>query len=437
MIRINDENSLGYSYYLDYDDDDLYYYWDDDDWDDDWYYDVVEDYIDYYYDDYRYDNYYYDNYRYDNYYYDNYYYDEYYYDDYYYYDDDYYYRNRKDRLTTNGDTLKVGSSYNSDIWLNDDDRYSNIRVIDASDNGKDLIIAGNSHNNSIISGDGDTTLYGGGGSSNTLIGSDDDRNVFWYKRGSSDYAVNFITGDKGYSDIIRLSEADCTRILRDDGGIVFNMSDGNFMRLQLKNSNYDDPILYTLDGTNINRMKISKNDTNTLTYRKDTNFYYIVLGGQINVTGSDNAIWLGGENAQTFVNVDTINARQSYGSNVLMGNTNSNVIYGGNGYNTLWGGSGGAADTLISGQGVDKFLYARTEGNDIIYSDDARDVINIYNSTLSDIMSLYTDDYCVQLTFNTGETLTLGNSTSLTPTFQLSDGSQYNFNRTNQSWQNA
>ena len=28
------------------------------------------------------------------------------------------------------------------------------------------------------------------------------------------------------------------------------------MRLQLKNSNYDDPILYTMDGTNINKMNM-------------------------------------------------------------------------------------------------------------------------------------------------------------------------------------
>ena len=436
MIRINDENSLGYSYYLEYDDvDDWYYYYDDDDdWYDDWDY-YVEDYITDYVTDYYYPSY--TTYYYDDYYYDDYYYDDYYYDDYYY--DDYYRRNRNNELTIHGDTLEVGSNYDSDIWLNNDSKYSNIRVVDDTDNGKDLIIAGNSRNNSILSGDGDTTLYGGGGTSNTLVGDDDSRNVFWYKSGSTDYAVNFITGDGGSSDIVRLSEGNLLNILRDDGGIVLNMTDGNFMRLQLKNSNYEDPVLYTTDGTNINKAKITRNDTTTLTYRKDTNYYYFIPdGGQLNVTGENNTIWIGGGNGQTFVNVDIINASQAYGSNVLMGNTDSNAIYGGKGTTTLWGGNGNAADTLFGGdEGVDYFMYARTEGNDIIYSDDAKDIISLYNSTLSDITNLHVDDHCVLVTFNTGEILNLGNSTPITPTFQLADGSKYNYNRETKSWQNA
>ena len=333
--------------------------------------------------------------------------------------------------------MRVGSSYNSDIWLNDYSRYDNIRVLDAEDNDKDLILAGNSRSNSIISGDGDTTLYGAGGSSNTLVGNDDDRNVFWYHGGSSDYAVNFITGDGGDSDIVRLSEASWSNILRDNTGIVFNMTDGNFLRLQLKNSNYDDPILYTTDGTNINKMKISRNDTNTLTYRKDTNYYYIVPGGQINVTGSDNTIWLSGEGGQTFVNVNVINAASAYGSNFLVGNTNSNIIYGGSGYTTLWGGSSQAADSLFGGQGVDTFIVGKTEGNDIIYTDDASDIILLHNSTLSDLVSADVENSVGQVVFNSGEVLTLYNSSSVTPVFQLADGSRYNFNRATKSWQNA
>ena len=437
MILIKDENSLGHSYYLDYDDDDLYYYYDDDEWDDGYYSDnYVEDFVVDYADNYLsgYTGYYYPSYTT---YYDDYYYDDYY--DEYYYEDDYYYDRRysKNSLTINGDTLKVGSNYNSNIWLSDNSRYSNIRVIDDRDNGKDLIIAGNSRNNSILSGDGDTTLYGGGGSSNTLVGDDGSRNVFWYKSGSTDYAVNFISGDRGESDIVRLSEANWSNIQRDNSGIVFNMTDGNFLRLRLGHSNYEEPILYTMDGSNIERMKVARNDTNTLTYRKDTKYYQFEQNGRLKVVDGNNNIWLNGEAGQNFANTQIIDATQSYGSNVLMGNTGSNIIYTGNGNTTLWGGAGNAIDTLAGGLGVDNFRYARSEGNDIIYSGEAHDVITLYNSTLSDIVSLHTDDYCVLVTFNTGEVLTVGNSTPITPTFQLSDGSRYNYNRETKSWQNA
>lgn len=451
MIRINDENSLGYSYYLDYDEDELYYYYDDDE---DWtendviYYaeDYISDYLGGYGNSYsNYQNgYYYPNYikSYSADYWDDYYdYDDYY-DDYddddddWDYDDDYY-RNRDDELSKNGDTLRVGSNYNYDVWLKDYSRYDGIRVLDAEDNDKDLILAGNSHSNSIISGEGDTTLYGAGGSRNTLIGDNDSRNVYWYHGGSTDYAVNFITGDGGDSDIVRLSEANWSSILRDNTGIVFNMTDGNFMRLQLRNSNYDDPVLYTMDGTTISKMKITRNDTNDLTYRKDTNYYYFVQSGQLNVTGSDNTIWLGGEGGMNFVNVRAVDASRASGSNVLMGNTDSNIIYGGSGYTTLWGGSGSAGDSLFGGQGVDNFRVGRGEGNDTVYTDDANDVINLYNSTLSEITYATVEDYGAQIAFNTGEVFTLRNAAAVTPTFQLSDGSRYNFNRATKVWQNA
>lgn len=392
-VTVTADNMLGYSY--DWDDD--YYDYDDDD----------------YYDDY----------------------DDDYYDDY--YDDDE--EDEKDTLTLNEDTLKVGSDYDDDIWLNNVNTgaFATVRVIDAQDNNHNLFITGNNRANSIISGNGQTTLWGAGGGKNTIIGGAR-RNYFWYQGSSRDVAKNFGTGDTSYSDVVVLSGVSYSSISRDSASITFNMADGNFMQLQPGASYDDDPILFSGNGRDVLKFKIAQNTSTNLTYRNDVNTFYFTGGqGQIVVNGSGHNIWLAGDSGQNYVNANTINAAASSGYNTLMGNHNSNVIIGGSGVSTLWGYYGGAADTLISGEGPEIFRVGKYEGNDVVISNQGHDIIHLYDTNLSDIIFANAVNDSINIGFNTGSQMTLKNTSDVTSIFQLADGSRYNYNRNTAQWQGA
>ena len=457
-ILVTDENELGYSYYID-DDDELYY-------GDGYYYDPVtgriidsyydtgsynsrsySDYYDYDYDDY-YDRRYYPSYYggYNDRIYSG---DGYYYNPYtgrivdrYYYDDDDYYRrySNEDRnsLSVHGDTLRVGSNYNNNIWLKDaSGDYANVRIIDDKNNSKSLFIQGNSRQNSIISGSGQNTLSGGGGGQNTLVGGSH-RNMFWYEGGSRDVALSFGTGDSDNSDVVVLSNVKYSSINRDSSSITFNMADGNYMQLQTDGASYDDdPIWFSGNGSTLLRYKIAQNTSSSLNYRDDVNLFYFNNPGQIMVSGSNHNIWLGGETGQYFNNVNTINAGASSGYNTLTGNTAANVIIGGSGVSTLWGGVDTANDTLIGGSGPEIFRVGKSEGYDFIHTNEGHDVINLYDTNLSDIT--YADVQIDKITigFNTGYNMTVYNSANVTPIFQVADGARYNYHRDSGQWQGA
>ena len=440
-VLITDETNLGSSYYLE---DYLYSYlydyltdsyYDDDDDDDDDYYD--DDYDNSYYSSYYPSNYYSGSYYYpsSSYYYDDYDDDDYIYDDYRHDDDD----DDDDHLVVDGATLKVGSNYDENIWLNNvtSGSYATIRTIDDTENDNDLFITGNSRSNSIYSGGGVTTLWGAGGGSNTLIGGSK-RNYFWYQGGSRDVAIKFGTGESSSSDVVVLSNVNYSSINRDAYSITFNMADGNYMQIQPEGSSYDDdPILFSGNGSDIYRYKIAQNTSTSLNYRNDVNAFYFSQPGQIMVSGTGHNIWLSGDNGQQFTNVSTINAGASYGYNTLMGNDQPNVIIGGSGVSTLWGGYGVATDTLIGGQGPEIFRAGRFEGSDIIYTNEGHDVIFLYDTNLSDITSAEVVGDVVAIGFNSGTFLNVHNTAEVTSVFQLANGERYNYNRSTGQWQGA
>lgn len=349
------------------------------------------------------------------------------------YDDDDYYDDKE--LTLDGDTLRVGDDYEGDVWLSD---YSRARVVDAEHNDHNMIITGNDHSNSIISGNGRTSLWGGGGSANTLIGGAR-RNYFWYEGNSRDVAVDFGVGDSSYSDVVVMSNGTYSSINRDSASITFRNSSGYYIQLQPDGySNDDDPILFSENGNDIWKLKIAKNTSTNLTYSKDVSTFYFENSGQLIVNGSENNIWLGGEAGQNYVNVNTINGAGSSGyNNVFSGNSASNVIYGGTGYSTLWGGTGYATDTLVGGQGPEVFRIGKNEGSDVIYTNEGHDVISLYDVNLSDITHTGVEGDTIWLRFNTGTFVNLHNTSEVSSVFQLANGARYNYNRSSGQWQNA
>ena len=336
-------------------------------------------------------------------------------------------------LTLDGDTLKVGSNYNEDIWLDDYSRYDDVKVLDAEDNSHDLYLAGNDRNNSIISGEGRTTLFGNGGDRNTLLGGDG-RNYFVFNGKTDDVASVFGTGALSNSDVLVLSNVNYKSINRDSGTVAFNAPNGNRMQLRTRNASEEDPIQVLWGGSNILKFQVAYDSSTQMNYHSDIHTFYFAKPAQINVSGDNHNIRLDGFGGQVFKNVNTINAASSYGYNTLIGNAGANVIIGGSGVSTLWGGEDTAADTLIGGSGAEIFWVGKNEGSDVVVTNEMQDLICLRSTYLGDITYVNMDANQLVAGFNTGAQLTVRNSANVTSTFQLADGSKFNYHRDSGQW---
>ena len=61
--------------------------------------------------------------------------------------------------------------------------------------------------------------------------------------------------------------------------------------------------------------------------------------------------------------------------------------------------------------------------------------MNLYNINLSQITDAQVDGEKISVTVDNGNVLTVYNSSSVTPTFQLASGENYIYNRESNSWQ--
>ena len=128
-----------------------------------------------------------------------------------------------------------------------------------------------------------------------------------------------------------------------------------------------------------------------------------------------------------FVNFEIIIGADNQSNNLIAG-------YGGS---NLWGGVGFSADILTGGLGVDNFIIGKNEGNDYVVNAGAGDTVSLYDANLSDIVATAVDGNRVAIALNTGFVLTVESTDSLTPAFQLFDGTRYAYNRAISSWQNV
>lgn len=122
---------------------------------------------------------------------------------------------------------------------------------------------------------------------------------------------------------------------------------------------------------------------------------------------------------------------------IVGANYQSNHLIAGDVGANLWGGAGFSADILVGGLGADNFLIGKNDGNDTVSNAGADDTIELYDATLSDLVSTAVNESQVSVAFNTGAVLTVQNADTVTPVFQLSDGGRYIYNRAINSWQSA
>ena len=138
-------------------------------------------------------------------------------------------------------------------------------------------------------------------------------------------------------------------------------------------------------------------------------------------------------------NPGVIDFRIAAGYEIISGSAaGADVIYAGNGSSQMWGGWDNAADIFVGGAGNDIFMCRRFFGGDAVLNAAANDVVNLTDSTLSDIVATASDGMgTVGIAFNTGNVVTFQSSEPLSAAVVLADGSAYRFNHVTKSWQGA
>lgn len=354
--------------------------------------------------------------------------------------------NGNDTLSTVGDgVLLSGGEGNNSI----------------SSSGDNVTITAGSGNDTIRAYSDNSVITAGAGDDKISLGSSNSGNIINYTYGEgNDTIINFsssdtlyITTPTGYSTMksgnnMYLDFGNQTIALQDVGltvgtlNFVVNYTDNNSSgggtnysgntytggNMTIANFSSEETINYQTDfkGFSFNDtdfMVHSSSGTLDIQNARDKLINFATNGNTIAVAYLASG---GGEiNGEGF-SVPTI---------IIGGNDSENILRAGSAGSSLWGGSGGA-DTLIGGAGQDNFFFGKYSGIDVISNASSNDVVNLFDVSLSDIVSANTEGNVASLNLNTGGTLHIISNENLSPTIQLSDSS-WKYNQSSGQWQNA
>ena len=99
----------------------------------------------------------------------------------------------------------------------------------------------------------------------------------------------------------------------------------------------------------------------------------------------------------------------------------------------LWGNKG-----IVAGAGAEDIFVSGFDGQgEMIFGAAQDDTINLYDSTLSDIVATSVNENAIAIAFKSGETAVVSTNENLSPTFKLAGGDSYIYNREAGSWQSV
>ena len=332
-----------------------------------------------------------------------------------------------------GTTLIVSGDLGKDIWLGGegDTTYSisTTVTVNATSMTSSGVIGGNDRDNFISAGSGVTTLWGGASGDDTLTGGSGQDLFCYIFGGGNDVAKSFTSGKNSSSDILCILGGGVSSLSRSMGTLNFTMADGGNLQVSAGYS-VDEAIKYTEQLSNSNYIYAKVGNTgsdNSFTYDADVQSYIGGEKGNTLVVSESADIFL---TDGKFSNISEVDASNSSGVNILAGDTSCNTIIGGSGTSSLWGGSGSADDLLTGGSGQDMFWYGMNEGNDKIENAQSTDTLNLYNVSLSDIVSIEEISGGLKFNISTGS-LTVNGSI---PKVALTDGS-WTYDSANKKWE--
>lgn len=342
-----------------------------------------------------------------------------------------------------GDTLPSGLTFNEDktvltaatdfTGMVDLNSYPNVKTFDGSASSNGMAVYGNSQNNNISGGQGSNILFGSSGY-NYLTGGNS-RDQFWFMGGSNDKVTNFVIGNADYSDVVTFYNTGLQDVTRNGSRLTFTADSGAVMDLYTNTEDGNSLFLYSLDGSIGYGAKVGNDYETSLNFDLGANYYYLNRNDGTLYANFDTykEIWLDNSAGQYFFGIKDVVANNA-GENIIGGNEESNLIIGGSGGNSLWGGIDNASDTLQGGEGNNLFWYGLNNGSDIVTNAKESDIVHLYDIVLDNIADAQVDAEKISIVLNDGNSLTVQNSSEVTPTFRLAGNEQYKYNRSTGSW---
>lgn len=92
------------------------------------------------------------------------------------------------------------------------------------------------------------------------------------------------------------------------------------------------------------------------------------------------------------------------------------------------------AEQLYADPNVADNLFVSRVWHTVVHGTDEYDVINLYDTSLNDIVAYSADDSAIALQFSNGTTLLVGSTGENSPTFNLASGGSYFYNRSVGTW---
>lgn len=250
------------------------------------------------------------------------------------------------------------------------DKYSPVRIINATAMGSAVSLKGNDSANQLIAGANGSTLDGGAGNDSLTGGKGAD--LFIYTEGKDlikSFTANSDSVSIDGSAIADASVSGKNIVLKVDSQNTLTIEGMASKEFKFTDSDGDKTVKAGIFYDSDSNAFISNAFTKTAKITVDaTNIDASIVSKAVNLVGnsSDNSIIGGAKN-------DTLNG--AAGADTIDGGKGNDKLYGGAGDDLLYCGAGN--DSLWGDAGADTFIYASGDGKDVIFGFSSEDILTL------------------------------------------------------------
>ena len=309
--------------------------------------------------------------------------------------------------------------------------------------GNNTLVGAKNVRNTLEGGVGTSSIWGGGASADLMVSgtgsATDHYTTFFYGAGDGDNTIEgFRTTDASEAhfkrDILDIHSGDVTSVRKKGIDIVLTMA-GRGDRLTIRNAAsglFDQLIEVNVMGRKT-AAKITGADE-VITYDPHAQYYFanIPAGATIRNFGDNTRIYLDGRTGDYYRGITNIDVDRGNRLELAGDAANNRITYSGRGTASLYGSFGD--DTLTgSKDGMNRFFFGKSDGNDIITRSTADDKVMLYDVALEDVVSAEAKNGTMRIALKSGAHLAIQHfDANAVHDFKLATGDTwvYNYNAT-------
>ena len=315
--------------------------------------------------------------------------------------------------------------------------YSIEQVIGGS--GNNTLVGAKNVRNTLEGGVGTSSIWGGGASADLMVSgtgsATDHYTTFFYGAGDGDDTIEgFRTTDASEAhfkrDILDIHSGDVTSVRKKGIDIVLTMA-GRGDRLTIRNAAsglFDQLIEVNVMGRKT-AAKITGADE-VITYDPHAQYYFanIPAGATIRNFGDNTRIYLDGRTGDYYRGITNIDVDRGNRLELAGDAANNHITYSGRGTASLYGSFGD--DTLTgSKDGMNRFFFGKSDGNDIITRSTADDKVMLYDVALEDVVSAEAKNGTMRIALKSGAHLAIQHfDANAVHDFKLATGDTWVYN---------